>query len=212
MNRSDNMREVARVWNGSERGKEHQRQHCTEMNKTERHKEAAREVGRKIGKLYGKFSLINFIGSNKHREVVRQNRQNRIAYNKSEKGRENARKGLAKTRLLITTESQKKLSRTLLVSGVYNVMEFYVSGIRRLIDIAIPFVKVAIEVDGSSHNGLFCTKQEKIEDDRLKDQQLQSLDWRVLRFTNQEVSNSLETVVERVKQVIETQEMKDCSI
>jgi very-short-patch-repair endonuclease len=194
-----------------------------DYNKSEKHKEdvrknpyfkteRCREIARKNGKLYGTQNLVNFIRSDKGLEHSKRvltihnksekHRRRVVEYNKSEEHREVARRSIAKTRSLQPTLSQKILSDSLTIEGVENRMEWWVPGVRRIIDIAVLDKKIAIEVDGSSHNGIFCTKEEKVADDILKDQQLQSLGWKVMRITNQEVENKLQTVIERVKQVL----------
>lgn len=56
-----------------------------------------------------------------------------------------------------------------------------------LIDIANQALKIAVEVDGNSHN---TAKQKRI--DRHKEKRLASLGWCVLRFTNKQVMERLE--------------------
>jgi len=61
------------------------------------------------------------------------------------------------------------------------------------IDIAHPGAKIAVEVDGASHAAL--TRQQQ---DRKKEAFLQSIGWRVLRFTNKEVMADLNRCVQTV--------------
>lgn len=56
------------------------------------------------------------------------------------------------------------------------------------IDIANPAMKIAIEVDGFSH-----ASWKAVERDRKKDQLLTSFGWIVLRFTNQQVLNWIDS-------------------
>jgi hypothetical protein len=65
------------------------------------------------------------------------------------------------------------------------------------IDIADPSRQVAIEVDGRSHNTLARHAQ-----DRKKEVFLQSIGWRVLRFTNEEVMADLSGCVQKVLSTI----------
>ncbi len=55
--------------------------------------------------------------------------------------------------------------------------------------------KIAIEVDGYSHCSLERQKQ-----DRRKERILKKLGWKVLRFSNQEVLNGLDEVLEKVRE------------
>ncbi|MFZ5786069.1 MAG: endonuclease domain-containing protein, partial [Acidobacteriota bacterium] len=61
------------------------------------------------------------------------------------------------------------------------------------VDFALPSIKLAIEVDGSSHHSA-----ERRERDRQRDSFLKSSGWTVLRFTNREVLRSPRSVAERV--------------
>ena len=65
------------------------------------------------------------------------------------------------------------------------------------IDIANPALMIAIEVDGVSHKSV--AGQER---DRRKNLALSSLGWSVLRFTNQQVMSSLDSVIQEVKQLM----------
>lgn len=65
------------------------------------------------------------------------------------------------------------------------------------VDIAILGAMLAIEVDGNSHCAL--ARQEQ---DRKKDFCLNTLGWRVLRFTNQQVTEHLEECVQTVTSTI----------
>lgn len=99
------------------------------------------------------------------------------------------------------TEPQKRLAERL---GLSNFME-YVIETRPVknqfpslpnhykVDIANPSVKLAIEVDGQSHK----TKKWKFLDQR-KTGILEVLEWKVLRFSNQEVIEHLEDCVQMV--------------
>ncbi len=62
------------------------------------------------------------------------------------------------------------------------------------IDIANPEAKIAIEVDGFSHVAM-----ERRAQDAKKEAKLQQLGWTVLRFSNQEILSSIDTVITRVR-------------
>jgi very-short-patch-repair endonuclease len=65
------------------------------------------------------------------------------------------------------------------------------------VDIGEPTLKIAIEVDGMSHNSLERRKQ-----DRKKEAFLRGLGWTVLRFSNREVTERLEECVQTVLSII----------
>jgi very-short-patch-repair endonuclease len=157
--------------------------YLTEYNKSER----GRKTSSRIGKLYGVQNLSKYVKSEKFLE---DNRKKIIAYNKSEKHRQTA--GRTLSRLRHPTKYQKILSKALNDKNIPNVLELRIPSIHRVIDVAIIPKKLAIEVDGSIHKYMK-------EDDNLKDEQLKFLGWRVLRFTNEEVNNDLNTVIGRIE-------------
>jgi len=61
------------------------------------------------------------------------------------------------------------------------------------IDVAVPLVRLAIEVDGSSHRTL-----KAMRDDAKRDDSLHKLGWRVLRIKNDCVDQYPEAVKESV--------------
>lgn len=61
------------------------------------------------------------------------------------------------------------------------------------IDIAHPFKKIAIEVDGNSHCALSRQSQ-----DKKKELFLSKLGWTVIRFKNEEVLNNLEECLKKI--------------
>jgi very-short-patch-repair endonuclease len=63
------------------------------------------------------------------------------------------------------------------------------------VDIGIETLKLAIEVDGATHN----TKKWKFLDAR-KTEILNALGWKVLRFKNQQIMENLEQVLMDIKQ------------
>ena len=67
------------------------------------------------------------------------------------------------------------------------------------VDLAHPGVKLAIEVDGASHN----TKKWRFLDAR-KTAVLNALGWRVLRFTNSEVLSDLQSITSKLRSITTT--------
>ena len=65
------------------------------------------------------------------------------------------------------------------------------------LDMAIPAVKLGIEVDGYSHSAIA-----RKEQDKKKDLFLSTLGWKVLRFSNKEVLNGLPQCVETITSTI----------
>ena len=76
-------------------------------------------------------------------------------------------------------------------SGVQNIPNCY------KVDLAEPSVKLAIEVDGGSHNSII-----RKEADKKKTKTLNSLGWCVLRFTNKEVLLGAEQCAEKIRSTI----------
>jgi hypothetical protein len=75
------------------------------------------------------------------------------------------------------------------------VIEFALPKNKRLrIDIAIPSLKLAIEVDGLSH-----VKQKQKESDAKKEQILKERGWTLLRFWNAEILGDLPSVLMRIE-------------
>ena len=62
------------------------------------------------------------------------------------------------------------------------------------VDIGNPFLKIAIEVDGQTHNS---PKQRAL--DLKKTSLLEVLGWRVLRFTNRQINQNLSDVILQIK-------------
>jgi Protein of unknown function (DUF559) len=65
-----------------------------------------------------------------------------------------------------------------------------------LMDLANPSLKIAVEVDGKTH---LCRQQQNR--DRIKERMLERLGWVVLRFTNEEVNEDINRVVEAIRSV-----------
>ena len=66
------------------------------------------------------------------------------------------------------------------------------------VDLALPDLKLAIEVDGAGHN----TKSQRLLDEK-KVTFLTSIGWNVLRFTNEEIMTNSSSVISVVKNLIE---------
>ena len=72
-----------------------------------------------------------------------------------------------------------------------HIIDFYIPDF-----VALP-IKLIIEVDGGIH-----IKQSV--KDKERERRLELLEFKVIRFTNQEVENDIENVVRRIKKVIKT--------
>ena len=64
-------------------------------------------------------------------------------------------------------------------------------------DVGNKKLKIAIEVDGKDHNG----KKKKLQDQK-KEQKLNGLGWKVLRFTNEQIGNDLPTCLQKITSTI----------
>ena len=62
-----------------------------------------------------------------------------------------------------------------------------------IVDFYCPRAKLVIEIDGSHH-----FVGETIEYDRIRDAYISSLGLRVLRFTNMEISNNIDGVIDNI--------------
>jgi very-short-patch-repair endonuclease len=94
------------------------------------------------------------------------------------------------------TATQRMLFNRL--SGATMEFAFTENG-KLCIDIAIPFLKLAIEVDGLSH-----TKRRQKEKDAKKEQLLKERGWTLLRFRNAEILGNLSSVLARIQTVMAT--------
>jgi very-short-patch-repair endonuclease len=65
---------------------------------------------------------------------------------------------------------------------------------RFILDFYCPSCKLAIEVDGEIHS-------EQVDRDAARTEQLEAYGYRVLRFSNEEVLNNLNRVLETIKEV-----------
>jgi very-short-patch-repair endonuclease len=93
---------------------------------------------------------------------------------------------MAKYRLPKTTAPQRalygRLKRSLWKYGLEPELEYSLDGDR--VDIAIPEVKIALEVDGPYHNRW----EQRCEDER-RDESRRRAGWTPIRATNEEVRN-----------------------
>lgn len=81
-----------------------------------------------------------------------------------------------------------KLEHPIVTAGVKHMFENIPNSYK--VDLACLERKIAIEIDGNSHNGI---KQKTL--DKKKDAVLTALGWKVLRFSNSEVLNGLDHCV-----------------
>ena len=65
-----------------------------------------------------------------------------------------------------------------------------------IVDFYIPCARLVIEVDGAVHD-------QQVEDDARRSDALGAVGVQVLRFTNEEVLNDVQTVVRRIIETIE---------
>ena len=65
------------------------------------------------------------------------------------------------------------------------------------IDISIPLLKLAIEVDGKSHK-----MKSIIEKDKMRDCALISMGWKILRIDNEDVKNNLNSVIKTLRKYL----------
>jgi very-short-patch-repair endonuclease len=69
---------------------------------------------------------------------------------------------------------------------------------RFIVDFYCPSCKLVIEVDGAIHT-------QQLVYDEARTEQLRSFGYRVLRFTNEEVLNDLQTVIDRITKIAKAQ-------
>ena len=67
------------------------------------------------------------------------------------------------------------------------------------LDIAEPTLKIGIEVDGESHNGIAAQRR-----DAKKDKLLSRRGWTILRFKNKEVMSDIDAVVAKIMEVVKS--------
>jgi very-short-patch-repair endonuclease len=88
---------------------------------------------------------------------------------------------------------EERLYEALLARGVRTVPQFPVAG--RFLDLAVPEVRLDIEVDGDFHRGPDGYRR---TEDRWRDLQLRAAGWQVNRFWVYELKEDLDGCVERV--------------
>lgn len=183
------------------------------FNKSENHRNSVAQMNKTFN--YGGKFLSKYNKSEKHKEDIRHSDKHRRSSSKRMKDWINSEVGIVHAREIgkkygmrshqRITKQQRILNKELLENGIETVMEKKISKCRRFIDIAIPKVKLAIEVDGASHyneNLLLSWGKslvEKENDDKLKDKELKSLGWTTVRIDDREIKNNLNAVVERIK-------------
>lgn len=67
-----------------------------------------------------------------------------------------------------------------------------------IVDFYCPKAKLVIEIDGDSH-----FYQEGIEKDKTRDDYLRKRGLKVLRFSNSDITNNIEGVIQRIKDEVE---------
>ena len=88
---------------------------------------------------------------------------------------------------------EKRLHEALRARGVATVPQFPIAG--RYLDLALPELRLDIEVDGEHHRGP--DGRLRVED-RWRDMQLRAIGWEVLRFWVYELREDLDGCVERI--------------
>ena len=79
---------------------------------------------------------------------------------------------------------------------------------RYIIDFTLPDQKIAIEIDGASHNS-----KEAKEKDEKRDAWLRGIGWKICRFTNEEVQESASGCVGRLLPYLPRRdEARTCSL
>ena len=70
-----------------------------------------------------------------------------------------------------------------------------------IVDFLLPDISLVIEVDGAYHAEL-----QQMEDDEQREEALNSMGYRVVRFTNEEVMYDIENVLETITKEIDNYE------
>ena len=73
---------------------------------------------------------------------------------------------------------------------------------RFIVDFYCAEVQLVVEVDGEVHG-------RSVQEDAIRQDVLESRGWRVLRFTNSEIDNSLEGVLKKIKEAISQYENRN---
>ena len=113
-------------------------------------------------------------------------------YNKtSEKGkRRTLRQNTTQAEALVWARLRNRQVENCKFRRQYSVQSF-------VLDFYCPELRLAIEIDGESHNS-----DEAIAYDRLRQSAIAALGIQFLRFTNQQVYEHLDTVLEQIAQVV----------
>ncbi len=67
-----------------------------------------------------------------------------------------------------------------------------------IVDFFCPKAKLVIEIDGGQH-----FSKDMIDNDKIRDEFLNGLGLNVMRFTNSEVLNDIERVIEQISKIVE---------
>ena len=70
-----------------------------------------------------------------------------------------------------------------------------------IVDFLLPDISLGIEVDGAYH-----AERQQMEDDEQREEALNSMGYRVVRFTNEEVMYDIENVLETITKEIDNYE------
>ena len=70
-----------------------------------------------------------------------------------------------------------------------------------IVDFLLPDISLVIEVDGAYH-----AERQQMEDDEQREEALNSMGYRVVRFTNEEVMYDIENVLETITKEIDNYE------
>jgi very-short-patch-repair endonuclease len=95
----------------------------------------------------------------------------------------------------VVTSPQQKLFDALRRQGIFVVKEWRVG--HSSIDSAIPSCRLGIEVDGLAH----ATLLNRIHDTE-KEQWLKRRGWRIIRFSNGQITEDLDSVIRVIRRVI----------
>lgn len=68
-----------------------------------------------------------------------------------------------------------------------------------IVDFYCPKIRLAIEIDGNSH-----FNEESIKNDKIRENFIHSFNIKLIRFTNLEIRNNIEGVLEKIENVCNT--------
>lgn len=74
-----------------------------------------------------------------------------------------------------------------------------------IVDFYCPKLRLVIEIDGGQHYS-----QKGLEYDRIREEYMEELGLKTLRFSNVEIRDDLESVIEEIKKVISQCEKRKC--